>query len=78
MFAQVTGMVARNFIHTYGDLHIYTNHAAQVREQLSRTPYSLPKLWLNPAIREIDDFTFEDIQITNYHSHEAISAPIAV
>lgn len=78
MIAQVTDLKPGEFVHTFGDTHIYNNHIDQVNEQLSRKPYPLPKLWLNPEIKNIYDFTFDDIRLDGYESHPPISAPIAV
>ena len=78
MVAQVTGLKAGEFIHTLGDAHIYQNHFEQVSEQLTREPFPLPSLWLNPEIKNIDDFKMDDIRIDNYQSHPAIKAPMAV
>ena len=78
MVAQVVNMVPGEFIHTYGDLHLYTNHVDQAKEQLSRNPLELPTLKLNPDIKNIFSFKYEDIEIVNYNSHPAIKAEMAV
>lgn len=78
MMAQVTGLQAGEFVHILGDTHIYQNHFDQVREQLTRTPYPLPQLWLNPEIKNIEHFTMDDIKLVNYQSHPTIKAQMAV
>ena len=78
MIAQVCDLEAGDFIHTFGDAHLYLNHLEQVDLQLSREPYPLPTMTLNPEIRSVFDFTYDDITLNNYRSHPAIKAPIAV
>ncbi|MBI1423420.1 MAG: thymidylate synthase [Gammaproteobacteria bacterium] len=78
MMAQVTGLQPGDFVHTLGDAHLYVNHLEQTDEQLSRTPYPLPQMKLNPAISNIFDFVFEDFQLVDYQSHPHIKAPVAV
>jgi len=78
MVAQVAGLTAGEFIHTLGDTHIYENHLDQVKEQLSRETYLLPKLWLNPDIKDIDNFRMEDIKLIDYKYHPSIKANMAV
>lgn len=78
MIAQVCDLDPGEFIHSFGDVHIYGNHFEQVKLQLSRRPYPLPTMKLNPAVKNIFDFTFEDFTLENYQSHPAIKAPVAV
>jgi thymidylate synthase len=78
MVAQVTGLAPGEFIHTFGDTHLYTNHLDQAREQLSRSPRPLPTLTLNPEVRDLFAFTYEDITLSGYDPHPAIKAPVAV
>lgn len=78
MIAQVCNLEVGDFVHTFGDAHLYTNHFDQARLQLSRSPYPLPELKLNKEIKNIFDFRFEDIEIINYQSHPTIKAPIAI
>jgi thymidylate synthase len=78
MVAQVTGLRPGEFVHTFGDAHLYLNHMEQVREQLSREPRPLPRLRLNPAVTSIDGFQYEDFSLEAYDPHPAIRAPVAV
>src|SRR6266496_3675968 len=78
MIAQVCDLAPGEFIHTFGDVHIYSNHMEQVKLQLGRTPYPLPIITLNSSVKNIFDFTFEDFKLENYQSHPAIKAPVAV
>ena len=78
MVAQSCGLKPGDFVHTFGDAHLYLNHLEQAREQLGRTPRQLPVMKLNPAIRNIFDFRYEDFTLEGYHPHPPIKAPIAV
>ena len=78
MIAQVTGLEADECILILADAHVYLNHFEQVKEQLKRTPAALPKLWLNPEIKNIDDFKTEDIKLVDYKYQPSIKAPMAV
>jgi len=78
MIAQVCDLEPGEFIHTFGDVHLYNNHLEQAKLQLSRTPYPLPVMKLNPAVKDIFQFQFEDFTLENYQSHPAIKAPVAV
>ena len=78
MVAQVCGLEVGDFVHTLGDAHLYNNHLEQARLQLTREPLPLPTLRLNPGVRSIFDFRYEDVAIEGYQSHPAIKAPVAV
>ncbi len=78
MVAQVTGLKAGEFVHTMGDAHIYRNHFEQVTEQLRREPRSLPQMHLNPAVKDLKDFTYEDFRLEGYDPHPAIKGVVSV
>ena len=78
MIAQVCDLEPGEFVHTFGDVHIYSNHMEQVQLQLSRSPLPLPTMKLNPEVKDVFDFKFEDFTLENYQSHPAIKAPVAV
>ena len=78
MVAQVTGLKPGDFVHTFGDAHLYLNHLEQADLQLSRTPRPLPRLEINPDVRSIFDFTFDDFKLVGYDPHPHIQAPVAV
>jgi thymidylate synthase len=78
MVAHIVDLIPGDFVHTFGDLHLYNNHLEQAREQLSRGCRSLPRMKLNPAVKDIRDFTFEDFELVGYDPHPSIKAPIAV
>ena len=78
MMAQVCDLKPGTFVHTLGDAHLYNNHLDQARLQISRTPLPLPKLELNPNVKDIDDFTYDDITVVGYEHHPHIKAPISV
>jgi thymidylate synthase len=78
MMAQVTGLEPGDFVHTFGDLHIYTNHIEQVKLQLSRDPYPLPQMKINPEVKSIFDFKYDDFELVNYQSHPHIKGEVAV
>ncbi|CAN5403334.1 thymidylate synthase [soil metagenome] len=78
MVAQVAGLEVGDFVHTFGDAHLYNNHLDQAREQLTREPRALPELWLDPSITSIDDFTLESVKFSDYDPHPLIKAPIAI
>ena len=78
MVAQVTGLKVGEFVHTFGDAHIYLNHFDQVEEQLSRKPFVLPEMKINSTVTDIFSFDYSDFELINYQSHPSISAPIAI
>jgi thymidylate synthase len=78
MMAQVCGLQYGDFIHTFGDVHLYSNHIEQAKLQLTRTPFPLPQMKLNPEIKDLFDFTIDDFTLENYESHPHIKAPVAV
>ena len=78
MMAQVTGLKPGEFVHTFGDAHLYLNHLEQADEQLTRTPRALPRMELNPEVSSIFDFGYEDFELAGYDPHPAISAEVAV
>ncbi|MFE0015214.1 thymidylate synthase [Mesorhizobium sp. NPDC059054] len=78
MVAQVTGLKPGDFVHTLGDAHIYSNHFEQAREQLRRQPKTLPTMWINPQVKDLFAFRFEDFRLENYVADATIKAPIAV
>lgn len=78
MVAQVCDLEVGDFVHTFGDVHIYNNHIEQVNLQLSRTPYALPKMKINPAVKDIFSFTYEDFTLEDYVSHPAIKGKVSV
>jgi len=78
MVAQVCDLQLGEFVHTFGDVHLYSNHIEQAKLQLTRTPYALPEMKINPAVKNIFDFTFEDFELVNYQFHPHIKAPVAI
>jgi thymidylate synthase len=78
MIAQVCGLQAGDFVHTFGDAHIYANHFEQVELQLSREPREYPNMKINPDVKSIFDFTYSDFTLENYNPHAAIKAPVAI
>src|SRR5699024_788717 len=78
MMAQVCGLQPGDFVHTLGDAHLYSNHLQQADEQLARTPRALPKMALNPEVKDLYGFRYEDFTLEGYDPHPAIKAPVAV
>ena len=77
MISQITGIPPGEFVHTFGDVHIYSNHFDQINEQIKREPYPFPSLKINPDIKDIDDFKIEDFELENYKHHEPLRGDIA-
>ncbi|RZG04943.1 thymidylate synthase [Pseudoalteromonas sp. CO348] len=78
MIAQVCGLEVGDFVHTFGDAHLYLNHMEQVEEQLSRAPFAKPQMQINPQVKDIFGFKFEDFELVNYECHPHIKAPVAI
>ena len=78
MMARVTGLAPGEFVHTFGDVHLYLNHLDQADEQLKRKPRALPRMELNPEVRSLFDFVYEDFRLVGYDPHPAIHAKVAV
>ena len=78
MMAQVCGLKPGEFVHSFGDVHLYSNHIDQAKLQLTRTPMELPTMEINPSINDLFSFEFNDFELKNYHPHPAIKAPVAV
>lgn len=78
MVAQVCDLQLGDFVHTFGDVHLYSNHIEQAKLQLSRTPFDLPQIKINPSVKDIFSFKFEDFELLNYQFHPHIKAPVAV
>ncbi|NUM48610.1 MAG: thymidylate synthase, partial [Anaerolineales bacterium] len=78
MMAQVCDLAPGDFVHTFGDTHLYTNHLEQARLQLTRTPYTPPAMWLNPAIKDLFAFTYADFELRHYQAHPHIKADVSV
>jgi thymidylate synthase len=78
MIAQVCDLQPGDFVHSFGDVHLYNNHIEQAKLQLTRTPFELPTLKINPAVKDIFSFDFSDFTIENYQCHPAIKAPVAI
>jgi thymidylate synthase len=78
MVAQVTGLRPGDFVHTFGDAHLYSNHMQQAQTQLAREPYPLPTMRLNPEVTDLFAFTYDDFTLEDYQCHPPIKAPVAV
>jgi thymidylate synthase len=78
MMAQVCDLEPGEFVHTFGDVHLYTNHVEQAREQLTREPRPLPQMWMNPDVKDLFAFTYDDFKLLNYDPHPHIKAAVSV
>jgi thymidylate synthase len=78
MIAQVTELKVKDFVHTFGDLHLYSNHIEQAKMQIERKPFPLPFMKINPAVKNIFEFNYADFELINYQSHPHIKAEVAV
>jgi len=78
MMAQVAGLQPGDFVHTFGDAHLYLNHLEQVEKQLAREPYPLPTMRINPDVNDLFAFQYDDFELLNYRCHPGITAPVAV
>ena len=78
MVAQVCGLQAGDFIHTFGDAHLYLNHLEQAKEQLGRKPFPSPTMKINPEVKDIFDFVYDDFELVDYQAHPHIKAPVAI
>ncbi|MBS1934887.1 MAG: thymidylate synthase, partial [Bacteroidetes bacterium] len=78
MIAQVCHLEAGDFVHTFGDVHLYSNHIDQAKLQLTRSPFALPTMQINPSVKNIFEFKFEDFKLENYQSHPAIKGAVAI
>ena len=78
MMAQVCDLEPGEFVHTFGDVHLYTNHVEQAREQLTREPRPLPQMWMNPDVKDLFSFTYDDFKLLNYDPHPHIKAAVSV
>ena len=78
MMAQVCDLEPGEFVHTFGDVHLYTNHVEQAREQLTRDPRPLPQMWMNPDVKDLFAFTYDDFKLLNYDPHPHIKAAVSV
>jgi thymidylate synthase len=78
VIAKITNLTAHEFVHTYGDLHIYENHVEQLQDQIEREPMDLPQLWINPELNSIDDFVRSDVKLIGYNHRGVLRGEVAV